>query len=59
MPVNEAGELGFTPCGVCQPITKLLADARVPTVPRPRPRYHRPPRKGPVPGETGAVPGER
>jgi hypothetical protein len=28
MPVREAVELGFTPCGRCEPNTALLADAR-------------------------------
>ncbi|GAB7037847.1 MULTISPECIES: hypothetical protein [Catenuloplanes] len=28
LPVNEAVELGFTPCGLCEPDSALLADAR-------------------------------
>ncbi|WP_033346099.1 hypothetical protein [Catenuloplanes japonicus] len=28
LPVNEASELGFTPCGLCEPDSALLADAR-------------------------------
>jgi hypothetical protein len=28
LPVNEAAELGFTPCGLCEPDSALLADAR-------------------------------
>lgn len=28
LPVGEAVELGFTPCGLCEPDSKLLADAR-------------------------------
>lgn len=28
IPVNEASELGFTPCGLCEPDSALLADAR-------------------------------
>jgi hypothetical protein len=28
LPVNEAVELGFTPCGRCRPATALLAQAR-------------------------------
>lgn len=28
LPVGEAVELGFTPCGVCEPDSALLADAR-------------------------------
>lgn len=28
LPVNEAVELGFSPCGLCEPDSALLADAR-------------------------------
>jgi hypothetical protein len=28
LPVNEAIELGFTPCGMCEPDSRLLAEAR-------------------------------
>jgi len=28
LPVNEAVELGFTPCSLCEPDTALLADLR-------------------------------
>ena len=28
LPVGEAVELGFTPCGLCEPDSALLADAR-------------------------------
>jgi hypothetical protein len=28
LPVNEAVELGFSPCGLCEPDSTLLADAR-------------------------------
>jgi hypothetical protein len=28
LPVSEAVELGFTPCGLCEPDTALLAEAR-------------------------------
>ncbi|MDP9791978.1 hypothetical protein J2S43_000490 [Catenuloplanes nepalensis] len=28
LPVNEAADLGFTPCGLCEPDSALLADAR-------------------------------
>lgn len=28
LPVNEASDLGFTPCGLCEPDSALLADAR-------------------------------
>jgi hypothetical protein len=28
LPVNEALELGFSPCALCEPDSALLADAR-------------------------------
>jgi hypothetical protein len=28
LPVSEAVDLGFTPCGLCEPDSAVLADAR-------------------------------